>query len=168
MKKAKREIEECKNFWKKPKHRGLLRTKPDMKKAEEHVTKAEHDLRATEYLVKGGFSDVSIGTIFYAMYQCFLAISSKFGYESSNQTCTIALIEYLAEEGKIDLDEKYVQYFKYKDEEERDSVIEMREGYTYGTETKADKSKIDLFIMECRELIEITRGIIFSSDNMPN
>ncbi len=161
IKKAQEEIEECKKQGKKPKHRGLLKVKPSIEEAKRHIGKAEHDINVTEYLIKGGFRDASIGTIFYTMYQCFLAITSKFGYESGNQTCTIALIESLKEEGKIDLDEKFIRYFKYEDDEVKDSIIEMREDYTYGTDITPDKSKIDFFIKECRELIDRTREIIY-------
>ena len=40
LNKAKREIEECKNHGKRIKHRGLLKIKPDLKKAKEHIEKA--------------------------------------------------------------------------------------------------------------------------------
>ena len=96
------------------------------------------------------------------MYQCFLAIAAKFGYESGNQTCTIALMEYLKEKGEINLNNKFTEYFKYEDEStNQTSVIEMRESYTYGTQVKAEKSTIDIFIKDCEELISITREIIY-------
>ena len=162
IKKAQEEIAECKKQGKKPKHRGLLKIKPSIDKAKGHIGKAERDLNVTEYLVKGGFGDASIGSIFYTMYQCFLAIAVKFGYESGNQICTIALIGNLKEEGKINVDEKFIRYFKYgADGNIKESIIEMREDYTYGTDIMVDKSKIDFFIKECRELIDITKEIIY-------
>lgn len=164
IKKAEEEIAECKKQGKKPKHRGLLKVKLSIDMAKRHIGKAEHDLNVTEYLVKGGFRDASIGTIFYTMYQCFLAIAAKFGYESGNQSCTIALIENLKEEGKINVGEKFIKYFKYEDDEIKDSIIEMREDYTYGTDITADKSKTDFFIKECRELIDRTRDIIYQEE----
>src|SRR3989344_9571696 len=147
MNKAHEEIEECKLKGIKPKHRGLLKTSPNIEAAKRHIAKAEHDLKVTRYLVKGGFTDASIGTIFYTMYQCFLAIAAKFRYSSGNQTCTIALIEYLKEENKIDLDLKFIKYLQYQDEN-KESVIEMREDSTYGTELEVDKSRIDFLIRE--------------------
>ena len=39
-----------------------------LKKAEKHLAKAEHYLEVTEYLIKGKFSDISLGTLFYTMY----------------------------------------------------------------------------------------------------
>ena len=71
---------------------------------EGHISKAKHYLRAMDYNIKGGFSDVAVSNAFYAMYHSLLAIAVKFGYESRNQECTFSLISYLIEENKIDLD----------------------------------------------------------------
>jgi len=162
IKKADKEIAECKKQNKNPKHRGLLKIEPNLEEAKKHIEKAEHDLNVAEYLIKGGYADASVGSLFYTMYQCFLSISAKFGYESGNQTCTIYLIEYLKENKEINLDDRFVQYFKYEEENQASkSVIEMRENYTYGTIINADKSKIDFFLEECRKLIGITREIIY-------
>lgn len=162
LKKAEKEIKERERLGKRPKHRGLLKIKPSIEEAKNHLAKAEHYLSVTEYLVKGKFTDVSIGTIFYTMYQCFLSIASKFGYESGNQSCTISLIEFLKEQGKINIDERFLKYFMYEDEKTDDSIIELRENYTYGTNIEVDKSKINFFIKECRELIDATKEIIYS------
>ncbi len=165
LNKAKREIEECKKQGKRAKHRGLLKIKPALEKAKEHIEKAEHELEVTEYLKKGNFMDVGVSTVFYSMYHCFLAIAAKFGYESGNQTCSIALMEYLKEEGKIDIDTRFIDIFKYKEseEEKKDSIIEMREDYTYSTKLSFDKAKLNALIEMCKELIEITKEIIFKN-----
>ena len=164
LKKAEKEIKECESLGKRAKHRGLLKIEPNIEEAEKHLAKAEHYLEVTEYLVKGKFSDISLGTLFYTMYQCFLSIIAKFGYESGNQSCTISLIEFLKEQGKINLDERFLKYFDYKEDNSDDSIIELREDYTYGTNTKADSSKINFFIKECKELIDTTKEIIYSGE----
>ena len=161
LNKAEKEIKENKAQGKRAKHRGLLKTDEDMLGAKKHIEKAEHYLRATEYLVKGNFSDISLSTLFYTMYQCFLAIASKFGYESRNQSCTISLVEYLIETGKIDIDERFLKYFEYEDKENGESIIELREDYTYGTKIEADKRRIEFFIKECKELIDLTKEVIY-------
>lgn len=162
MSQASKQVDWClkKAQGRKPRHRGLLKVEPNTEEAKEHIAKAEHNLDVTEYLVKGRFTDTSIGTVFYTMYQCFLAIASKFGYESGNQACTIALMEHLKEESRISIDDKFIKYFKYEDDKIKESVIEMREDYTYGTDIKIDKSKIDFFVKECKELIDITKEIV--------
>jgi uncharacterized protein (UPF0332 family) len=164
LNKAKKDIEECKTLGKKEKHRGLLEVKPNKGVAKKHIEKARHNLKAIDYLLKGDFSDVSYSMIFYSMYHCFLAIALKFGYESRNQTCTISLIEYLKEEGKIELDDKYIEMLKYADVEKKQesSVIEMREEFTYGIElTAQDTKKIKNMIEECKKLIDITKDIVY-------
>ena len=167
LKKAEKEIEKCKKLGKSPKHRGLLKIIPNLELAKEHIEKAEHNLKVAQYLKEGNFSDSSIGTIFYAMYRCFLSIAAKFGYDSSNQTCTISLIEHLNEKGKINLDAKFIDLFKYKEDgrAEKDSVIELREEYTYGTEIKANEEKINELIQLAKELIDYTKEMILSQKN---
>ncbi len=43
--KAKKEIEECTKLGKRAKHRGLLKSSPDIEEAKKHLAKAEHNLR---------------------------------------------------------------------------------------------------------------------------
>src|SRR3990167_9652816 len=85
-------------------HRGLVMVKADLSKTKDFVSKAEHYFKATEYLKRGDFSDISASTVFYSMYHCLLAIAEKFGYESRNQDCTFALIYGLIEDGKINFE----------------------------------------------------------------
>ena len=49
------------------------------------------------------------------------------------------------------------------EEKPEDSVIEMREEYTYGTKiTVTKEEKISELIEECKKLIDITKEIIHS------
>ena len=163
LKKAEKEIEQCKKEGKRPKHRGLLKIDPDQEEAKEHIKKAEHNLDAALNFVKTGFSDWSASAFFYSMYHCFLAIVAKFGYESANQTCTIALMEYLKEEGKIDINREFIEMFKYKEEEKEkeDSVIEIREDYTYSAKISMNAEKINDLTQKCKNLIDSIRKIVF-------
>ena len=106
---------------------------------------------------------ITVNSLFYCMYHCFLAIASKFGYESRNQTCTIALMEYLKEENKINIDNKFIEMFKYPEEQsdkEGYSLIEMREDYTYSSKTSVEEDIINDLVKDCKELIEDTKSII--------
>lgn len=166
LNKAKKEIEECNKLKVRPRHRGLIKTDSNLEKAKEHIEKAEYNLKSALDFSKTGYSDWSISAFFYSLYHCFLSISYKFGYESGNQSCTISLIEFLKEEGRIDIDSKFVEMFKYEDngkekDENIESIIEMREDYTYGTKKDASKEKIDEFTLLCKELIERTKNIVF-------
>jgi len=161
LNKAKKEIEECKKFGKKEKHRGLLKTNPDIDEAKRHLAKAEHNLDGISRFKEVGFSDWSMSAGFYCIYHCFLAIAAKFGYESANQTCTISLMNFLRESNKIQLEEKFIELLEYE-EAEGNSVINMREDYTYGVQTSVkDEEKINELKKICKELIDITKEIIY-------
>jgi uncharacterized protein (UPF0332 family) len=147
---------------KSPKHRGLIKAEPDLEKAKKHITKAEHNLRAFLYFDKGGFSDWSVSAGFYCIYHCFLAIAAKFGYESRNQSCTIALIELLKENGKINIDPKFIEMLKSEDYNERheSTVIELREEYAYGITTSVERAKITKLIEACKDVLDITKELV--------
>ena len=162
--KAEKEIEECKRLGKRIKHRGLLKVEPNIEEAKKHIKKAEHNFSAISKFNEYGYSDWSITAGFYCIYHCFLAIALKFGYESKNQTCTVALIESLKEENKINIDTKFIEMLKYHDldEMQESEIIEEREFYTYETEISVeDETKINNLIKNCKEIIDITKEIIF-------
>jgi uncharacterized protein (UPF0332 family) len=164
LNKAKKEIEESKKLGKRIKHRGLLKVEPNIDNARNHIIKAEHNLNAISRFKEIGFSDWSIAAGFYSIYHCFLAIAAKFGYESRNQACTIALIEWLKEEGKIDIDDRFIETLKETDIEklQEGKVIEMREDYTYGIDISVeDEAKIKNLIDTSIEIIDTTKRIIF-------
>ena len=156
LKKAKKELQLNK------KHRGLVKRESDMEEARNHIIKTEHDLSAITYFDKGGFSDWSMSAAFYSIYHCFLAIVAKFGYESRNQECTIALIKSLKETKQIELDNIFIEALKNYDEQDMQNVIEKREFYTYGTTLSVeDKEEIKKSIQLCKDCILQTRRIIF-------
>jgi uncharacterized protein (UPF0332 family) len=164
LNKAKREIEECKKQGKRPKHRGLLKSNPDLEEAGKHLAKAEHNLSGITKFKEIGFSDWSVSAGFYCIYHCFLAIAAKYGYESSNQTCTISLMRYLKETNKIELDEKYIELLEYEEigSIRKDCVIDLREDYTYGVQISVeDEAKLNDLKKTCKELIDITKQIIY-------
>lgn len=164
LNKAKKEIEECKKLGKREKHRGLLKINPNIDEAKKHLAKAEHNRDGISRFREIGFSDWSMSAGFYCIYHCFLAIAAKFGYESSNQTCTIALIRFLKENDKIKLDEKFIQLLEYEEMEniKENSIIDLREDYTYGVQISVkDEAKINDLKKTCKELVDITKEIIF-------
>ena len=157
LNKAKKELEES------DLHRGLVKIEKDTELARKHITKAEHNLKAAIYFEKGGFSDWSASGFFYCIYHCFLAILRKFGYESRNQECTIAVIEMLKEEGKINIDEKFINTLKITKAEEihESSIIKLREDFQYNTDLNfKEKEVFDKLIKLCKEAIDKTREII--------
>jgi uncharacterized protein (UPF0332 family) len=143
-------------------HRGLVKVDPDLEEARKHVLKAEHNLKAAISFEKTGFSDWSASAAFYTIYHCFLAIARKFGYESRNQECTIALIESLKNEGFINIDQEMIDAVKNIKHEEKheDSIIELRENFQYGTETVMKDEKLAELKTTCKKAIEETKKII--------
>ncbi len=164
LNKAMKEIEECKKLGKRAKHKGLLKVNPNINEAEKHLAKAEHNLKGIIKFKEIGFSDWSMSAGFYCIYHCFLATTSKFGYESANQACTISLMKYLNETNKIKLDEKYIELLEYEEREDvkENSVIDLREDYTYGVQISIkDEAKLNDLKKICKELIDITKQIIY-------
>ena len=145
------------------KHRGLVKAKSDLNKAKKHLLKAEHFLRATMYLKKGNFSDISASTLFYSMYHCLLAIAAKFGYESRNQECTFALVYSLIEDKKIDFNVNLLNKISFLNPNESSgrTSIEIREQYQYETDLsiKNDELYEELFEL-AQKVIDETKGII--------
>ena len=141
--KAKKELQEGN------KHRGLTQISPNLIQAKEHLLKAEHNLKATLYLQKGGYTDWCSSSLFYTIYHCFLAIISKFGYESRNQECTFALISYLIETNRIilkqDLIDKVSSLKITEAQESSNTAVNIREEYQYNTKLSDILQLIILF-----------------------
>lgn len=78
LKKAEKELQEG------DKHRGLVKIKSDQTIVNDYIKKAEHNLKAITAFRDIGYSDWSAPAAFYSIYHCFLAIVTKFGYESRN------------------------------------------------------------------------------------
>jgi len=155
LKKAEKELKET------GKHRGLIKIKPDLNKAHDFVIKAEHYLKATDYLKKGNFSDISASTIFYSIYSCLLAIITKFGYESGNQECTFALILHLIEENKLDFDKELLDKIVSLDNNKnKEKSKDIREKYQYGTSLSLKDNLYKELFELAQEVISKTKEII--------
>lgn len=157
LEKAKKELE------KEKKHRGLLKTKPDKKLAHDYITKAEHNLEVFMLNKEHGYYDWAINIGFYVMYHCCLAIITKFGYESRNQECTLALIESLVEDEKIDKDlGKYIGSIRSNKSDDENKIMPMREKYQYTPITEIDVQKVEELLGICQDMVKDTKGIIQS------
>lgn len=146
-------------------HRGLAKTNSDQELALEYLKKAEHNLDAFLYNKEGGFYDWTISIGFYIMYHCCLAIITKFGYESRNQECTLALIESLIEDKKLYEDfRKYLEAIKSasKDKKEEEQIQKMREKYQYTPVIDIDVQKVEELLGICQDMLKDTKGIVKS------
>ncbi|MBI4152351.1 HEPN domain-containing protein [Candidatus Woesearchaeota archaeon] len=151
LNKAKKELQTGKQ------HRGLVRVDIDLQKAREHLAKAEHNLKVTIYLQRGGYTDWCPSSLFYVIYHCFLAILAKFGYETRNQECTFALIASLIEDNKITISqedlEKVSTFNITETQESPETAVSIRENYQYGT-------KLSLENKEYQELLQLAKRIL--------
>ena len=143
-------------------HRGLVKIAPNSDAAFKHLDKAEHNLKAALFFRENGYSDWSANALFYSMYHCFLAVLAQFGYESRNQECTLAVIEMLKEEGKIAIDQKFLDMLNITKAKKTDhNIITVREEFQYGTEIEYKEIKeFRELVMLCSKLIDVTKGIM--------
>ena len=151
LNKAKKELQEGK------KHRGLVKVDADLEKAREHLAKAEHNLKATLYLQRGGYTDWCSSSLFYVIYHCFLAILSKFGYETRNQECTFALIAGLIEDKKITINQEDLEKVStlniIETQDSPETAVSIREEHQYST-------KVSLENKEYQELLQLAKRIL--------
>ncbi len=145
------------------KHRGLKKVTPDAHKADDYIKKAEHNLIVMEYLMRGGFNDWAVQASFYAHYHCLLAVLQKHGYESRNQECTFAAIEYFIEKGMIALEK--VDLYRVFNMDRHDQlsevdIVDLRERFQYGTETQYEARKIEELLQQTLQFIERIKTIL--------
>ncbi len=115
------------------------------------------------YLMQGGFNDWAVSASFYAHYHCLLAILQKLGYESRNQECTFAAIEYFIEQKKISMakSDLYKVFATDKHDRLEDAdIVNLREKFQYGTETLYEAQKIHELFEETRLFIETAKSIL--------
>lgn len=116
-----------------------------------------------EYLMRGGFNDWAVQASFYAHYHCLLAVLQKHGYESRNQECTFAAIEYFIEKGMIALEK--VDLYRVFNMDRHDQlsevdIVDLRERFQYGTETQYEARKIEELLQQTLQFIERIKTIL--------
>ena len=142
--------------------RRLIKTKSNLELAQKHLKKSEYNYGVVQTLEKLKIYDWALNIGFYSIYHCFLAILSKHGYESKNQSCTITAVLNLIEQKKINLDKELVLQFDTL-EVEKDmtspTVRMKREISTYGVETSIDLKQLknikEIIVKVQRETIKL-------------
>ena len=132
----------------------MKKIKPNDKLSEEHINKAKHNLRAADYNIKGGFSDWGVSQSYYSMYHSLLAVLFKLGYESKNHECTINTVEYLIEEGKIDLDLRDIAFIRTTEQMTTKDAKSLREELQYGTETAVNEKLLNELLENAKKVVE--------------
>ncbi len=147
------------------KHKGLLITSPDYKKAEEYLAKAKRNLELCDFYKEKGFDYKIPEEWFYTLYYCALAVLSKFGIESRSQKCTAAFLRYAKDNNLIEYDDEFIDRITvYRNKEERSDVDE-REAARYGSSIKSEDvaGKYEYMTGICKKAISQCEEIIFSS-----
>lgn len=136
------------------KHRGIAKIGPDPKEAAAHIEKAQHNLRAVDYNIAGGFQDWAVSAAFYTMYHALLALLYKLGYESRNQECTLSATEYLISKGRLPFEKRYVAKVRSAADMTTDAAKTLRERFQYGTEVRVNKILLNKLRKDAVEIIE--------------
>ncbi len=140
----------------------LMKTRPDMDLARKHLKKSEYNYGVVQTLEKLKIYDWALNVGFYSIYHCFLAILSKYGYESRNQSCTITVLLSLIDRRELNLDKSLVLQFDTIDIEKdmtSPTVRLERELLTYGVETSINQDRLkkvkEIIVKVQRETIKI-------------
>ncbi len=147
------------------KHKGLLLTNPDNKKAEEYLAKARANLELCDFYREKGFDYKIPEEWFYTLYYCALAILSKFGIESRSQRCTAAFLRYAKDAALIEYDDEFIDRITvYKDKAEV-SDVDQRENARYGSSIRSEEveSKYEHMTLICKKAIAQCEEIVFSN-----
>ena len=143
-------------------HKGLRKVSSNEEKVNEHVAKAIHNLKAMAVFKEQGFSDWSASAGFYSLYHLLLAILSKKGYESRNQSCTFALIEEMIGKGELAITQEDLKEIFDKevtiDIEHSSKILDLREKYQYSTKTRLEKEEFDDLRGKVKELFDLLRN----------
>lgn len=168
MSHAKNKVEWClrkaqKELEKGDTHRGIVEKTPNIALAQQHVAKAEHDVKAISAFKEAGFSDWSASATFYAIYHSLLAVLAKKGFESRNQECTFALIYSLIEDEALALDVSLVQQIHEMnpdDAQAEPTVIGLRELEQYGVRLSLDEHQYERLLNLAKEVLDQVKIII--------
>ena len=140
--------------------RRLVKVKPDLDLAHKHLKKSEYNYSIVQTLERLKIYDWALNIGFYSIYHCFLAILSKYGYESRNQSCTVTALLNLIEQKKLNLSKELVLQFDTLEAEKDISsptVRIEREISTYGVGTSIDLQQLkdikELIVKVQRETI---------------
>lgn len=146
------------------KHKGLLISNPDARKAEEYLSKAKRNLELCDFYKEKGFDYKIPEEWFYTLYYCALAVLSKFGIESRSQKCTAAFLRYAKDTNLIEYGDEFIDRITvYSNKEERSDVDE-RESARYGSSIKSEEvaSKYERMTTMCKKAISQCEEIVFS------
>ena len=123
----------------------LIKIEPNADLAKRHIIKSKYNYSVLLDLERLKKYDWALNVGFYAIYHCLLALLAKHGYQSKNQTCTVAALLDLIGRGELNFDRELIAQFDNLDAEKSATdltVRESRELSTYGVETNVDTLQV--------------------------
>tara|TARA_Y100000310_G_C20575638_1_gene760259 strand:- start:163 stop:639 length:477 start_codon:yes stop_codon:yes gene_type:complete len=132
----------------------MKRVEVDEELSKQHIEKAKHNLRAADYNIVGGFSDWAVSQVYYAMYHSLLAILFKKGLESKNHECTINAVEYMIENGEINIDKEDIAFIRTAEQMTEKDAKSLREEFQYGVKTEVNEELLSLLISKAKKIVE--------------
>lgn len=142
----------------KERHKGLRKINFSEERTLGHKNKAKHNFKAMLIFHKTGFSDWSASASFYCLYHCLLALISKNGFESRNQSCTFALVEQMIENNEISLTKKELKNIFDKDVTENiensHKILDIRENMQYSIKTSLEEEEFNLLKEKTKQLFD--------------
>jgi len=110
-----------------------------------HIKKAIHNFNAMDIFHKAGFSDWSASASFYCLYHCLLALITKKGFESRNQSCTFALVEDMINKKEVSITKEELKDIFDKDVmddiENSNKILDIRENMQYSIKTTLEEKE---------------------------
>ncbi|MEK6741706.1 MAG: HEPN domain-containing protein [Nanoarchaeota archaeon] len=132
----------------------MRKIKPNDSLSKEHIGKAKHNLKASDYNIQGHFDDWAVSQSYYAMYHALLAILFKKGFESKNHECTISTVEFLIETKEINLDMEDLSFIRTTEQMTTKDAKSLREEFQYGTKTDVNKVLLTELLQKSKVIVE--------------
>ena len=138
---------------------GLIEVKPSEKLSNGHIERAKFDLEFVDFNQEK-FPVWALSGCYYAIYHSLLAILYRFGYESTNQECTVTAIEYLIHTEKIKLEKGHIELFKKIRDLNIKKARSLREQFQYGINFDVDKEIFKELKEKSIAFVEFVEGIL--------
>jgi len=148
----------------------LLRKKPDLDRADEHLVKAEANIAAMESMFENKFFDWTIVAAYYSMYHATLAALWLIGIDARSHECAVLAFErFYAKKGKVE--DTYAEYLMRAKElsekysETLEKVKTMRVQASYGTgeiksaEAEFSRTRAKEFFITIKQLVHEAKGL---------
>ncbi len=124
--------------------RRLVKREPDPILARKHLEKSEYNYSVVQILENLKIYDWALNIAFYSIYHCFLALLSKYGYESRNQSCTITVLLSLIGQKKLNFNKELILLFDTLEGNMTSPTVRReRELSTYGIETSINIQQLN-------------------------